>query len=107
MNKSCANPWLFMGPLPWAKAASWLALTGTLSAQLPGLPDTMDHPGLEQHKDIFPHKQHAGECGCPQDGGNECPTACVQYQGSCLVSTDPGWAPVHIAQAAPGCLDTV
>lgn len=22
VNKSCANPWLFMGPLPWAKAAA-------------------------------------------------------------------------------------
>lgn len=59
--------------------------------------------GSEQHKDIFPHMQHAGECGCTQDGGNECLTACVQYQGLCLVSTDPGWAPAHAAHSAPGC----
>lgn len=46
VNKSCASPWLSMGPLPWRKHLHGLALTGTLSAQLPGVPDMMDR-GLQ------------------------------------------------------------
>lgn len=46
LNKSCASPWLSVCPLPWQKRLHGLALTGTWSAQLPGVPDMVDR-GLQ------------------------------------------------------------
>lgn len=83
VNKSCANPWLFMGPLPWAKAAARVSFAWTWNAQLPGQPDTMDRWIMGCRAG---HVQHPGECSWPQNGGNEVPKSLGSTVGARALS---------------------